>query len=49
MFVAVMRPRVGVSAINHCSKRRYVAPGGAADGDAVYLGVGSGAAKSRLG
>jgi hypothetical protein len=49
MFVAVICPRVGVIAISHCSERFYVAPGSAADGDAVYPGVGSRAAKSKLG
>ena len=49
MFVAVIRARVGVIAITHCSKRLYVAPCSAADGDAVYLGVGFRAAKSKLG
>ncbi len=49
MFVAVIRARVGVSAITHCSKRLYVAPGSAADGDAVHLGVGFRVAKSKRG
>ena len=49
MFVAVIRARVGVGAINHCNSRFYVVPGGAADGDAVYLEVGYGAARPRLG
>ncbi len=49
MLVAVIRARVGVSDITHCSKRLYVAPGSAADGDAVHLGVGFRAAKSKLG
>jgi hypothetical protein len=49
MFVAVIRARVGASAINHCDKRLYVALCSAADGDAVYLGVGFRAAKSKLG